>query len=155
MNLADYCAAYPEAKEYQGYFEHLSGSDSDCGMLQFNEETACCFGGPFPGDFAFYKIKDWSKITYWKDPTINLAQANSNYLEKHPSKYIDCPTAEKPVGFMLSGNDDTSYTKYFATIEEARAELALLEANQPLDLFKDLDFFHPEDSPNGGWVFTN
>jgi len=55
------------------------------------------------------------------------------------------PTVEKPFALFIAGNDDTSYTKYYPTLEALEEELALYEACQPLNFYDDLK----------GFVFTN
>lgn len=146
------------------------------GMLQFTEETACVWGGPYPGGYAHFVIRDYSRYPFWKDPKITLPEANSFYYKeklrklqncttkKEREKYqftIDTVTAEFPISFRLSGNDDTSYSRFFATTKEALEELELLLACQPIDFFKDLDLHYPwwcgvtGKRTAGGWVFTN
>lgn len=142
MTLDEYFKQHPEAENYREYLSRYEG------MLQFNEETACIWGGPFPGGFASYFIKDYNSIKHWKDPSKTLAEANSIYMEKNNITYIDFPTKEKPIALYLAGNDDASYSKYFATAEEAEQELKSLLVKQPLDFFNDLGDVN-------GWVFTN
>ncbi len=56
-----------------------------------------------------------------------------------------CFTVENPFGLYMCGNDDTSYTKFYPSLEDLQKELALFEACQPLNMWKDLQ----------GFVFTN
>ena len=60
---------------------------------------------------------------------------------------IDRPTVEKPFALKLAGNDDVSYTKFYATLEEAQAELSLFTADQPLNF--------PLYVQENGFAFTN
>jgi hypothetical protein len=60
---------------------------------------------------------------------------------------IDRPTLEFPIALKLAGNDDSTYTKFYPTLEAARAELDLFLADQPLN-------FDLHVSENG-FVFTN
>ena len=60
---------------------------------------------------------------------------------------IDRPTLEFPIAPKLAGNDDSTYTKFYPTLEAARAELDLFLADQPLN-------FDLHVSENG-FVFTN
>ena len=46
---------------------------------------------------------------------------------------IGRPTVEKPFALKIAGNDDCSYTKYYPTLEAARAELDLFLSDQPLN----------------------
>lgn len=43
-----------------------------------------------------------------------------------------------PYRLYLCGNDDCSYTKGFATLEEAETELQYLRLMQPLDMYRDI-----------------
>jgi hypothetical protein len=52
-----------------------------------------------------------------------------------------------PYQIHISGNDDTSYSKYFATEEEREAELNYLLMMQPLHFEKDI--------VDRGYLFTN
>ena len=42
-------------------------------------------------------------------------------------------TVENPNKLWIAGNDDTSYSKFFPTLEDAKQELYFLENNQPLN----------------------
>lgn len=55
--------------------------------------------------------------------------------------------AKLPFKIGLYGNDDTSYTKYFATKQEMEDELNYLRAMQPLDIVRDVY--------DRGYEFTN
>lgn len=57
-------------------------------------------------------------------------------------------TPDKPYRIHVAGNDDTSYAKVYASEHEAREELSLMLACEPLD-------FHRDFISLGGWVFTN
>lgn len=52
-----------------------------------------------------------------------------------------------PYHIYLAGNDDTSYSKYFLTIEEALEEARYLIAMQPINFWDDVK--------NRGYIFTN
>lgn len=60
---------------------------------------------------------------------------------------VDCPTLEKPFALYMAGNDDCSYTKFYATLEEAQAELELFLSMEPLNMW-----LHVIEN---GFVFTN
>lgn len=60
---------------------------------------------------------------------------------------LDIPTEDKPVALRLAGNDDSTYTKFFAALPEAQEELQLLELDQPLNFLTHVR--------NNGFVFTN
>lgn len=59
--------------------------------------------------------------------------------------YIDSPTKEFPFRLYICGNDDASYSKFFATEEGMNEELDLLLACQPIHFYNDLV----------GYIFTN
>ena len=129
-------------------------------MLAFNEETACCWGGPFPGNYAVafvrnYKYrKDLRKVSDYDSFRIKEFETVKS-PQKHGWKSwrdvpVPDPTVEFPVALHVTGNDDTSYAKYFDSVDAAVELLDLLEAcadDKPLDMqmdFLSLDF-----------VFTN
>lgn len=141
------------------------------GMLAFNEETACAWGGPFEGGYAGYTLKDYrvsaphSGLHYLVQNDLYLSERlrkRQVLIErlKMPSKadkqkhyeifndVIDFATTAKPIRLYMFGNDDTSFSKFYATTEEALAEVDLLEACEPLDFYKDLMALE-------GFVFTN
>lgn len=146
------------------------------GVLQFNDDTACCWGGPFPGNVAGFSLYD-VRVAYPSYKGKPLAEARATALvqvaklKESDMRYEHQPywaelfarvqagdaaaihvinewgTLEHPFTLHVFGNDDCSYSKWFATQAEAEAVLDLLEAGQPLDMFKD---FHPFY-----FVFTN
>ncbi len=63
------------------------------------------------------------------------------------AEMLEGPTVERPWWIYVFGNDDTSFSKWVGTKQEALELLALLEAGQLLDFDKD---FWPLS-----WVFTN
>jgi len=63
------------------------------------------------------------------------------------SFWNNMPSYEKPIALVMYGNDDTSYTKLYATEEEAMAELNLFSETEPLDA-RDVIF-------NFGFFFSN
>jgi len=176
MEIEEYKKLYPEANVWptrtiKGYIKQ--------GLLKFNEDTACSWGGPFPGNFAYFSLEDWTEIPYWRDKSISWVEANTKYFKELSEKrkrkieslkrlydgqvpkreqpywynqenyvIIDQPTVDMPIRLYMSGNDDTSYCKFYRTILEAVEELGFLEECQPLDLYKDM-------LNTGEWVFTN
>lgn len=124
------------------------------GMLQFTPESAPCWGGPFEGGYAYCSILDWSQTLYGmrKGPFYN-----KNYLEVWEQKAKESferrkrsifatrvqkeavydPEAQRlcpqlPFVLGICGDDDTSYSKYFASEIEAMDELMLFANNEPL-----------------------
>jgi hypothetical protein len=61
--------------------------------------------------------------------------------------YCESGTQEFPYRFHVWGTDNTSYSKWFRTFEEAENLLLMLEACEPLDYHKDFQPFQ--------WVFMN
>ena len=170
MNPDDYLKLYPT----QGYGAEMATGHVHGVMLQFTEETAGRWGGPFEGGYCACVVYDYQNdptFKHWmplrtiaqhkeakfKDYQKNVRKHAAYYTSKRSRKsapkspedikYIDVPTVESPIGVVCYGNDDTSYTKYVPTIEDAMELVALLEAGQPLDFEKD---FLPL-----GFVFTN
>ncbi len=142
MNVQDYLAKYGE--RYRGYLEGMKGNPRnpvlEIGMLAFTDASACCWGGPFPGNYAVYKLYDYTGL--------DLSKTDAYYL-KNPEAVIESPTTALPVRLYFCGNDDTSYSKFYAKVEEARFDLDMLkslEADGPLD-------FHEFCAI--GFVFTN
>jgi hypothetical protein len=60
---------------------------------------------------------------------------------------LDMPTLEFPYALKLAGNDDSTYTKFYPTLEAAQAELDLFLSDQPLNF--------PLHVHENGFVFTN
>jgi len=57
---------------------------------------------------------------------------------------VDIPTVEKPVCLMLSGNDDTSYSAFFANVDQAQLMLNSVTASASWHCIGEF-----------GFVFTN
>lgn len=134
-------------------------------MLSFTKETARNWSGPFEGGYAACSVNDFSKSSVspprctreeyqrhgfdflWKNARKNPKLSQKGLPKSWKDMEVDGPTTDYPVAVACYGNDDTSYTKYCATVEEAMELVSLLEATQPLDFGKD---FLPM-----GFVFTN
>lgn len=128
------------------------------GMLQFTAETACSWGGPLYDNYAQFVLDDWSEATFTSGPNkgkkvLHVWDLNDKLLEakcirrgiKH-EKYIQRANLNKPIKLWIFGNDDTSYSKFYSSTEEAVNELNLFIANEPLEFDIVYDF---------GFVFTN
>jgi hypothetical protein len=77
-----------------------------------------------------------------------LTEAEQRQWQRNVDKLtIEFPTQENPVALYVAGNDDSTYTKFFPTIEAAQEELDLLLAVQPVNMQRDLT--------DNGFVFTN
>lgn len=176
MDVQEYIAAHPEYPYPTALTDPPHGKLAE-GMLQFTEDTAHCWAGPFPDNFAHYVLKDchsWPLRTMaeermeharWMLPDrvrpqtpIQNEQQLAKLLERltpkerkawdtHDRRAVENPTIEFPFRLHISGNDDCSYSKFFATREEGEQEIALLLACQPLDFWKDIE--------QNGYVFTN
>lgn len=128
------------------------------GILEFTEKSAYHWAGPFPGNVCAFRIEDHSFAVYAAGPNkgklyldIYKKYREDNmrhniFLDLPSMRMDDYPSHEKPISFHCYGNDDSSYTKFYATPEEALAELELFRGTQPLDFHEFIDF---------GFVFTN
>jgi len=137
-----------------GYGRHIRG-----GVLPFTAETADRWAGPFEGGYAAFRLTD-HRETLWphdrrpkaRKRTGNeplpqlLTQVGDASLARHPGQQ-DMVSTAKPFELRVYGSDDTSYTKFYASEEEALQELALFEGGGPLD-------FH-EFTRGFGFTFTN
>jgi hypothetical protein len=200
MDLEKYFETFPEAKHRRDWLDAPPRCDElRHGVIIFNEETACCWGGPFEGNAAAYIISDNRLSPYFNKngrctlPTqqelaesslrrinkrlreigvynsssvmrgIHKERAKSHkkrrkYFESLRDRikdgdvqalmqYNEIEFMEYPFRIFCYGNDDTSWSKWFPTKEEAFEIIDMLEACEPVDMFDD---FHPFD-----WVFTN
>lgn len=131
------------------------------GFLQFTADTACSWGGPFEGNYAFFVIRDFTESTFgggsnkgakvldtWAiADKLARAKAERNFYQIQNQPVVnERPSLKFPISLWILGNDDTSYTKFYASKEEALQELELFIVNQPLDFSVVYDF---------GFVFTN
>lgn len=130
------------------------------GMLEFSEDTAFLWAGPFSRLYAFFSFRDWRGTTHWNGKGSYLAGTDAGLAKKlatlkPPTSYQysdkmsendamithytnEYPTESMPFQLYMAGNDDASYCRNFATEEEGLEFIALLEACQPLDAFKDI-----------------
>ncbi|OHD25096.1 MAG: hypothetical protein A2Y38_02825 [Spirochaetes bacterium GWB1_59_5] len=144
------------------------------GVLQFTPETAASWAGPLEGDVACYVLKNCrlgrrpyvglpfpvaqrkaaERVQGWlalkpKGPA-KLREALTRIEAGDPAtvhQVNEAGTEDHPFRLWVYGNDDTSYSKWFRTREEAEAFIDLLETAEPLDMQRDfLDF---------GFTFTN
>jgi hypothetical protein len=112
------------------------------GMLQFTTESAPCLAGSYPGDMGVFVLRDYR---FAMVPSVEkrggfvpaLAQGDRN-LKEHPEDRVDYPTSKKPFQMRIAGTDDSSWSKFYGTEEDARGDLKRLEDGQPLDLEKDV-----------------
>jgi len=136
------------------------------GFLEFTEETAFRWAGPFPGNHCRFILKDWTHATksWGPDKGKNMLElyekGRKEIQEKiergfyeYRGKSIphdsmrEYPSFETPIALVMYGNDDTSYTKYYPSEAAALEELKLFAENEPLDAHEVLDGF--------GFIFTN
>lgn len=185
MTIDEYLKLFPEQTVYRRpkYLPLIKS-----GMLLFDEETACNWGGPFDGNYAYFDIIDHSKqynngfvkklkteaelrhdfrMAWYAFPMYpkrwmenaqseehlqkRLAQLSQKELKEWQARQdnykIDQPHTENPVALFMSGNDDTTYTKFFPNTEAALEEIALFEIDQPLNMTVHII--------NNDFVFTN
>ena len=154
--LAQYLREYPEAEKYRDQLSYdlggpwkLASIDGErficAGLLQFTEDTADCWGGPFPGGYAAYRLVDDS-ATYLHDSDVLMTTRNDLWFVQHPHAIVDLPTTALPVELHVFGTDDSSWSKFYPTVEVALEELQIFQVAQPLDFHEFIDF---------GFVFTN
>lgn len=126
------------------YGQHLAH-----GMLQFTADTAPSLGGPFPGGFGYYDVRDFrQERSRTSKPRGKLVtELHTEYFKKHPKFSQDGPTVEKPIRIKIYGNDDSTWSAFYATQMAAFADLDLFLGTQPLRLYEVIDGF--------GFVFTN
>jgi hypothetical protein len=158
MNIKEYFSIHP-SERYQNYLEHISkashksGTYISDGMLRFDAESACIWGGPFPGNFAYYVFTDERDNKHIFNEELQVKNFFDN-LNKHSKRKIgvghdeyevtlchainEYPTIEKPFRLYMAGNDDASYSKNFSSKEEGLEFIALCESCQPLNAFRDI-----------------
>jgi hypothetical protein len=130
------------------------------GVLPFTPETASSWGGPFPGDFAAFRLTDHRetpslsghrpkarKRTGLEPPPKLVTQVGDEHQARYPGQAQEMVTTARPFELRVYGNDDTSYTKFYASEEEALQELELFEGGGPLDFHEFVEGF--------GFTFTN
>lgn len=161
LTIAQYKEKFPQ--EYCKYsncpYGELLISE---GYLQFTQETAYNWAGPFEGNYAFFTLKDYTDaiqsygVNKGKKYLDVLAaaekaredQTERNFYHRKPViKHPEDPSWEFPIKLRMTGNDDTSYSKCYHTKEKALEELNLFIATQPLDFFQIVDDFN--------FIFTN
>jgi hypothetical protein len=158
MNLKEYFSIHP-SERYQNYVEGFSKAASKRssyitdGMLHFDEESARIWAGPFPGNFAYYVFTDERDNKHISNEELQVKKVFDNF-QKHSKKKINIdhdkheiilchaineyPTIEKPFRLYMAGNDDSSYSKNFASKEEGLEFISICEACQPLNAFRDI-----------------
>ena len=131
------------------------------GFLLFNDETADRWAGPFEGNYAQFVVRDYTHavIGYGKSKGQSYLGSMAKYEAERKRKiesgfhgnalYIvpnHIVSWENPIRLWMFGNDDTSYSKFYKTEEDAVSEMNLFIANEPLDfqIIRDFNF-----------VFTN
>lgn len=163
MNIEEYFLRFPEAERYRGFIwaplnprmirhkGRFINIDTRIynGVLLFDEETAPCLAGPFPGGAAGLWIRDHRIDFRFPLPSDEELR---EYFERNPFRYAgesdemaiernvrQSRSKDRPFSVYIFGNDDTSYTKMYATEEQAREEVLLLEAIEPVNLWKDVE----------------
>jgi hypothetical protein len=128
------------------------------GLLQFTPETAHMWAGPLHDSHAQFVLTDWtnSKFSAGKDKGKRVLEVWAKGEEERKAKalrrneayvpYNDQPTLTHPIKLWIIGNDDTSYSKFYKTEQEALEEIYLFIAAEPLDFKVIWDF---------GFIFTN
>lgn len=206
LTIDEYLEQIPNKKCTQNYIRSFIGSGTKTfppqilkqGMLKVEDESACCWGGPFKGNYIFCKIEDYSLTvgelkslaeiaehweTYIQYSTHNILYSGRALKKYFPElqewyfiqktkdgsecsrtqfthsellHYLNNATKEElehrqqmireererlitnrelsielPIKFFLCGNDDTSWTNYYATSAEALVDFDFLLNEQP------------------------
>lgn len=145
-------------------------------LIEYDEESVGWLAGPFAGKYGIITIIDWSMWTKLgtnaqlvEDVKKRLRKeerkiAASTTREDHKRQkwikaqlastdeeilqyWIESATQELPVALRIMGNDDSSFTRFCATVEEAIEVYDLLMACQPVN--------HQRDVMPMGFKFTN
>ena len=152
MNILDGMISVEEYYErFPGRDDYLNSLKRNLyeliGFIKWNDECACCWGGPWDGNYVLAEITDGRVYAtlehnklYTKEEYIKMARE----FQPTGDIIVENVTVENPIQLYLCGNDDTSYSKFFETVEEAKDVLATLLANPTWDHMFDLEF-----------VFTN
>lgn len=133
------------------------------GFLEFTNESALNWGGPFPGNHARYVLCDYSsamflngkhkgkrKLDVWdarREEAIRKYKSGFHPECKWVIHPIDCASNKSPIRLWLLGNDDSSYSKFYSAKQIAIDELNLFIANEPCD--------YNEIIKNFNFIFTN
>ena len=87
MDFNAYLTAFPEGARYESYIVG-SHKTAHVGVLQFTENTAHNWAGPFPGGFAAYHLEDCRERS-WNPPLKTDAELfeeekmNSHTKQRH------------------------------------------------------------------------
>jgi len=164
LTLAQYKIKYPNETYLVGSFaSHGIGRIISEGFLEFTEDTAPCWGGPFSGNHARFVISDYTNLVFESGPNLGKRKLDvwdENFKELvrkfesgfHPElDYVtyprEVPTNRKPIMFKMLGNDDSSYSKFYSKESKALEELNLFIGNEPCDFHEVIDGFD--------FIFTN
>jgi hypothetical protein len=118
MTMEAYEAIYPGQSIHGGFRgRRLQG------VIRFDEDTACMLGGPFQGNYAGFVV------SLMKNETREWSIGNKGHrdMAQYALPY-EGPYRSHPVSVYIYGNDDTSYTRYFRTVEDAIAEVLFLSS---------------------------
>lgn len=164
LTLTQYKTLYPDVNYLVDSFNGLSvGRIISEGFLEFTEDSASSWGGPFPGNHARFVLSDYTNnvvasgankgkrvLDVWDEKFKELVRKFESGFHPHLS-YVkdlrDYASNEKPIRLWLLGNDDTSYSKFYSKESEALEELNLFIANEPLDYNEVVRGFN--------FIFTN
>lgn len=168
LTLEEYKLKYPKAFCWGSWSvnSHPGGPQIlKEGMLLFSAETAHGWAGPFEGGYAQFVLQDYTNATFqagknqgkrmvdvYRQLDLETQEKiDRGYYEYHKSEHpwfcTDQPSIEKPFKLYMVGNDDTSYSKFYATAQEALNDIELFSAMEPLNFWEVVDGF--------GFIFTN
>lgn len=165
LTVEEFKDKYPGAfcwgsfNDYQGIYPGVINIKE--GLLQFTEETAHLWAGPFEGNHAQFTLEDYTNAVFavgpnkgkkvlevWhqrdQDALDKKERGHYEYSKEHFHLYKwEQVHLENPVKLHISGNDDTSYSKFYPDQKSALEELELFIANEPLhawDMIEGFDF---------------
>ena len=156
--LEQYFTLYPNSSRHKEWLvDHSNGYNNgtvifEYGMLEFTEETAYNWAGPFDGNHAFFIIRDFTNTispTYKAKTDKNLLKCLDKEEKAKEHKAIrnglryNKPynvSLEFPIEFYITGNDDYSLFKFYKTKEQAMEDYSLFISNEPLDFKTSKDF---------------
>ncbi|MCX6783323.1 MAG: hypothetical protein NTZ20_05065 [Candidatus Levybacteria bacterium] len=116
---------YDEVASYLNYVNGLSRGSLEAGFIKWDDEEACVWGGPWPGNMVFASIED-GRTQYNELPD--------------DSKYGDVYTSKKPIRIYLAGTDDTTYTLMVRDANTAYEIIDRVIANPTMENIYNLGF---------------
>ena len=114
ISVDEFCQHHPEDADYARRCAKEEGKVHLAGFVKWNDGCAPYWGGPWGGNHVLAVIEDLSRER-WQLET----------EEAFKTKYgkVDYATVERPIRLYLTGDDDCSYSAFFATTDQAEGML--------------------------------